>query len=113
MRKVLLLMLLPLMASSCYKEKKAKEEPVNFHVNDYFYIDDTKCLHSNRNCFELLYNDVRDNYRIKFVEKDMLTDSMFTYYCAKCIDEVMYEEIQHSVKYNNIIEWQPEIIEVE
>lgn len=105
MKKIYLLALLPLMVSSCYKEKKVKEEPVNYFVNEYFYIDDSKCLHSDRNCFELLYNDTRDNYRIKFVEKDMLKSTSFDYCCARCVDEMLYEEIQHIVEYENVIEW--------
>lgn len=70
-------------------------------VYDYFWIDDSQCLHKT-NCFTLRLGSLGDNKevsrKVQFIKKEDLYNQDWQWYCPSCIDVKDFENIQTIIK---------------
>lgn len=90
-----------------------KEEIVDYKPSakkSYFYVDRYEVLHTSLMCpvlrsYHNEYAGDRLYYAIQFIEKEELRLEHFHDYCANCIDDAEYEDIQKKARNSNGLNW--------
>lgn len=82
-------------------KKEEKEKQREEAVYDYFWIDDSQCLHKT-NCLMLrlgpLEDDKEVSRKVHFVKKEELNNKKWQWYCPSCIDVEDFKKIQTIIK---------------
>ena len=84
-------------------EGKHKEDVKKPELGEFVYIDKSECLHTNKNCMNLL--DLSDegtnkNYQVKFVETNKLSPAEFNSICSYCVSDETFKELRNKIKQN-------------
>ena len=94
-----LFVLLTLVLSCCTIEtNSSKKEKPSIPEGKYYYVDSGFIIHTKRCCITGLSttgDSEESEYKgILFIEKRKIRRDHFRYYCAWCVDESAYEQIE-------------------
>ena len=100
--KKLSILIVPLCLLGC-TDSKQKEETKKAELGEFVYIDRSECLHTNKNCMNLL--DLSDegtnkNYQVKFVETKKLYPAEFNSICSYCVSDETFKELRKVIRQN-------------
>ena len=94
--------IIPLCLFGC-TDNKQKEDTKKEELGEFVYIDKSECLHTNKNCMNLL--DLSDegtnkNYQVKFVETKKLYPAEFNSICSYCVSDETFKELRKIIRQN-------------
>lgn len=94
--KILILLVLPFVFSSCEKKKEPRKEKPH-ELGKYLYLSDDNVLHTEKNCigmFNALDEEGHEVNGIRYILTSRFVSEPNMSYCKWCFDEEFYEKVQ-------------------